>query len=80
MNAATAAKAGLRQRPVREAQEPGRRRSATAIRVKATQRIRPDCVYMVYGFGHTRAAAEALAYLKRRERRAAHDEIRRPIR
>ncbi|MEP7183776.1 MAG: molybdopterin-dependent oxidoreductase, partial [Betaproteobacteria bacterium] len=23
------------------------------VRVKATQRIRPDCVYMVYGFGHT---------------------------
>ena len=23
------------------------------IRVKATERIRPDCVYMVHGFGHT---------------------------
>ncbi|MEO8506304.1 MAG: molybdopterin-dependent oxidoreductase [Betaproteobacteria bacterium] len=23
------------------------------VRVKATQRIRPDCVYLVYGFGHT---------------------------
>ncbi len=23
------------------------------VRVKATQRIRPDTVYMVYGFGHT---------------------------
>jgi thiosulfate reductase/polysulfide reductase chain A len=23
------------------------------VRVKATQRIREDCVYMVYGFGHT---------------------------
>jgi thiosulfate reductase/polysulfide reductase chain A len=23
------------------------------IKVKATQRIRPDCVYMVHGFGHT---------------------------
>ena len=23
------------------------------IRVKATQRIRPDCVFMVHGFGHT---------------------------
>ena len=23
------------------------------IRLKATQRIRPDCVYMVHGFGHT---------------------------
>jgi thiosulfate reductase/polysulfide reductase chain A len=23
------------------------------VRVKATQRIRPDCVYMVHGFGHT---------------------------
>jgi thiosulfate reductase/polysulfide reductase chain A len=23
------------------------------IRVKATERIRPDCVYMVHGFGHS---------------------------
>jgi thiosulfate reductase/polysulfide reductase chain A len=23
------------------------------VRVKVTQRIRPDCVYMIYGFGHT---------------------------
>jgi len=23
------------------------------VRLKATQRIRPDCVYMVHGFGHT---------------------------
>ncbi len=23
------------------------------VRVKATQAIRPDCVYMVHGFGHT---------------------------
>ena len=23
------------------------------IKVKATERIRPDCVYMVHGFGHT---------------------------
>jgi thiosulfate reductase/polysulfide reductase chain A len=26
---------------------------SNAVRVKATQRIRPDTVYMVYGFGHT---------------------------
>jgi thiosulfate reductase/polysulfide reductase chain A len=26
------------------------------VRVKATQRIRPDTVYMVYGFGHTAKA------------------------
>ena len=32
VNAATAAKAGLEERPVREAQEPGRRRRATASR------------------------------------------------
>jgi thiosulfate reductase / polysulfide reductase chain A len=31
------------------------------IRVKATQRIRPDAVYMVYGFGHTRRE-QRLAY------------------
>jgi len=23
------------------------------VKLKATQRIRPDCVYMVHGFGHT---------------------------
>ena len=23
------------------------------VRVKATERIRPDCVYLVHGFGHT---------------------------
>jgi thiosulfate reductase/polysulfide reductase chain A len=33
------------------------------IRVKATQRIRPDCVYMVYGFGHTNRMLKG-AYLK----------------
>ena len=29
------------------------------IRVKATQRIRPDTVYMVYGFGHTNPALKS---------------------
>jgi thiosulfate reductase/polysulfide reductase chain A len=33
------------------------------VRVKATQRIRPDTVYMVYGFGHTSAQLKS-AYLK----------------
>jgi thiosulfate reductase/polysulfide reductase chain A len=33
------------------------------VKVKATQRLRPDCVYMVYGFGHT-AKAQTTAYLK----------------
>jgi thiosulfate reductase/polysulfide reductase chain A len=26
--------------------------TSNRVRVKATQRIRPDCVYLVYGFGH----------------------------
>jgi thiosulfate reductase/polysulfide reductase chain A len=26
---------------------------SNTIKVKATQAIRPDCVYMVHGFGHT---------------------------
>ena len=26
---------------------------SNAIKVKATERIRTDCVYMVHGFGHT---------------------------
>jgi thiosulfate reductase/polysulfide reductase chain A len=29
------------------------------VRVKATERIRPDCVYMVYGFGHTARALKS---------------------
>ncbi len=33
------------------------------IRVKATQRIREDCVYMVYGFGHTNKMLKT-AYLR----------------
>ncbi len=33
------------------------------VKVKATQRIRPDCVYLVYGFGHT-APQQKRAYLK----------------
>ena len=33
------------------------------IRVKATQRIREDCVYMVYGFGHTHKMLKT-AYLR----------------
>jgi thiosulfate reductase/polysulfide reductase chain A len=27
--------------------------TSNSVRVKATQRIRPDCVYLVHGFGHT---------------------------
>jgi thiosulfate reductase/polysulfide reductase chain A len=33
------------------------------VRVKATERIRPDCVYMVHGFGHTSRGLRR-AYLK----------------
>ena len=33
------------------------------VRVKATQRIRPDTVYMVYGFGHTSPMLKS-AYMK----------------
>ncbi len=33
------------------------------VRVKATERIRPDCVYMVHGFGHTSRELRR-AYLK----------------
>lgn len=32
---------------------------SSKIKVKATQRIRPDCVYMVHGFGHN---AKGLTY------------------
>ncbi len=33
------------------------------VKVKATQRMRPDCVFMVYGFGHTSKALHT-AYAK----------------
>ena len=44
------------------------------VKLKATQRIRPDCVYMVHGFGHT---AVRLRRTRRpgRERRAAHHPV-----
>ena len=29
------------------------------VRVKATERIRPDCVYLVYGFGHASRAMKS---------------------
>jgi len=33
----------------------------TRIKVKATEAIRPDCVYMVHGFGHTSKMLKAHA-------------------
>ena len=52
VNAATAAKAGLANgQYVKLKNQDGV--ISNRIKVKATQRIRPDCVYMVYGFGHT---------------------------
>ena len=51
---------GLRNGAIREARNQDGV-SATAMRVKATQRIRADCVYMVYGFGHTTAAEARLS-------------------
>ncbi len=60
VNTGTAAKAGLRNgQYVKLRNQDGA--VSNRIRVKATQRIRPDCVYMVYGFGHT-IRAERLAY------------------
>ncbi|HQR12718.1 MAG TPA: molybdopterin-dependent oxidoreductase, partial [Casimicrobiaceae bacterium] len=52
VNAATAAKAGVANgQYVKLRNQDGV--VSNYIRVKATQRVRPDCVYMVYGFGHT---------------------------
>ncbi len=62
VNAATAAKAGLANgQYVKLRNQDGA--VSNRIRVKATQRIRSDCVYMVYGFGHTSKAMRN-AYLK----------------
>ena len=62
VNAATAAKAGIANgQYVKLRNQDGV--VSNRIRVKATQRIRPDCVYMVYGFGHT-SKALSNAFLK----------------
>lgn len=52
INAATCAEQGLRagERVVLVNQDGVR---SAPIKVKATERIRPDCVYMVHGYGHT---------------------------
>ena len=62
VNSATAAKAGLANGEyVQLKNQDGV--VSNRIRVKATQRISPDCVYMVYGFGHTSKPLHN-AYLK----------------
>jgi thiosulfate reductase/polysulfide reductase chain A len=62
VNAATAARLGLKPREyVRLKNQDGV--LSNRIRVKATQRIREDCVYMVYGFGHTNPMLKT-AYLR----------------
>jgi len=62
VNTATAAAAGLKNgQYVRLKNQDGV--TSNRIRVKATQRIRPDCLYMVYGFGHTNKMLKG-AYLK----------------
>ncbi|MFO1197005.1 MAG: molybdopterin-dependent oxidoreductase [Burkholderiaceae bacterium] len=55
INAAVASEAGLKSGDrVRLKNQDGV--VSTPVRVKATQRIHPECVYMVYGFGHTSRA------------------------
>lgn len=52
VNAAVARRLGLKSGdPVRLKNQDGV--LSNPVHVKATQRIRPDCVYMVHGFGHT---------------------------
>jgi thiosulfate reductase/polysulfide reductase chain A len=62
VNTATAARLGFKHRAyVTLKNQDGV--VSNRIRVKATQRIREDCVYMVYGFGHTNKLLKT-AYLK----------------
>jgi thiosulfate reductase/polysulfide reductase chain A len=62
VNGATAASAGLKSGDyVKLRNQDGV--VSNRVRVKATQRIREDCVYMVYGFGHTNKMLKT-AYLK----------------
>jgi thiosulfate reductase/polysulfide reductase chain A len=52
VNGATAAKLGLKNgQYVKLKNQDGV--VSQRVKVKSTQRIRPDTVYMVYGFGHT---------------------------
>jgi thiosulfate reductase / polysulfide reductase chain A len=62
VNTATAARLGVKNREyVMLKNQDGV--VSNRVRVKATQRIREDCVYMVYGFGHTNRMLRS-AYLK----------------
>jgi thiosulfate reductase/polysulfide reductase chain A len=62
VNTATAARLGIKNREyVKLKNQDGV--LSNRIRVKATQRIREDTVYMVYGFGH-RSKMLKTAYLK----------------
>ena len=62
VNTALAAKLGLKNREyVKLKNQDGV--LSNRIRVKATQRIRDDCVYMVHGFGHTNKMLKS-AYLR----------------
>ncbi len=62
INTATATRLGLKHRDYVQLKNQDGVLS-NRVRVKATQRIREDCVYMVYGFGHANPALKT-AYLK----------------
>jgi len=62
VNTATAARLGIENRQYVQLKNQDGVLS-NRIRVKATQRIREDCVYMVYGFGHTNKMLKT-AYLR----------------
>ncbi len=71
LNADVAARMGLADgRYVRLRNEDGV--VSNRVKLKATQRIRPDCVYMVHGFGHTGGPAAAIAGPWRERRPADH--------
>ena len=77
VNTATAARLGLKQREyVRLKNQDGV--VSNRIRVKATQRIREDCVYMVYGFGHTNPMLKTRLPAGRQRGRAEHALRHRP--
>ncbi|MDP1648146.1 MAG: molybdopterin-dependent oxidoreductase [Rubrivivax sp.] len=62
VNTATAARLGIKNRQYVQLKNQDGVLS-NRVRVKATQRIREDCVYMVYGFGHTNKMLKT-AYLR----------------
>ena len=59
-----------RERRPRDARQPGRRAVAARCALKVTERIRPDCVFLVHGYGPRPRRGSRYAYGRGASRRA----------